>query len=331
MQVKRKHASRNETRHRLLSWFPRLSVMAFMAVSVQLAISATAQDSPAIPNLGPTGPVEKLHGDFAFTEGPAVDRQGNLFFTDIPNNRIHRRDREGRLSIFREPSGHANGLMFLGTGELVACEMDGRVVAISPDGKEARVIASMHAGKRFNAPNDVVIDRQGGIYFTDPHYRAPEPLPQGKTAVYYVAPGGEPQRLVDDLKAPNGVILSPDEKTLYVIPSQQEEMMAYPVEAPGKLGEGRIFCRLVQPDGQSGGGGDGLTVDTKGNLYITSGLGLQVFDPQGKHLGIIKLPEGPANVTFGGPENKTLLVTARTSLYAIPMEAQGHVFPAGGE
>jgi gluconolactonase len=292
------------------------------------AVSQLAAADP-IPDLGPTGPVTKVQGDFAFTEGPAVDRQGNLFFTDIPNNRIHRLDREGKLTVFREPSGHANGLMFLGTGELVACEMDGRVVAIQPDGSSVREIATTHAGQRFNAPNDLVIDREGGIYFTDPHYRAPDPLPQGTTAVYYVPAGGEPQRLLDDLKAPNGVILSPDEKTLYVIPSQQEEMMAYPVEAPGQLGPGRVFCRLKQPEGQSGGGGDGLTVDTQGNLYITSGLGLQVFNPQGEFLGLITLPEGPANVTFGGPDGRTLYVTARTSLYSIPMSAQGHVFPAG--
>jgi gluconolactonase len=317
-----------------MKWFDkgssmRLLVWSALAPMMALGMASVLRAADPIPNLGPVGPVEKLHGDFAFTEGPAVDREGNVFFTDIPNNRIHRWDREGRLTVFREPSGHANGLMFLGTGELAACEMDGRVVAISADGSMIREIAAMHDGERFNAPNDLVIDRQGGIYFTDPHFRAPDPLPQGTTAVYYVPPGGEPRRLLDDLKAPNGVILSPDEKTLYVIPSQQEEMMAYTVEAPGMLGEGRVFCRLVQAEGQSGGGGDGLTVDTQGNLYITSGLGLQVFNPDGELLGIIELPEQPANVTFGGPENKTLYVTARTSLYAVPMSAQGHVFPAG--
>lgn len=309
---------------------PSLMVAAVMFTNLSDADRAAKAADP-IADLGPVGPVVKLHGDFAFTEGPAVDRQGNLYFTDIPNNRIHRRSREGELTIFREPSGHANGLMFMGNGDLVACEMDGRVVAISPDGESVREIATQYQGERFNAPNDLVIDRQGGVYFTDPHYRAPDPLPQGTTAVYYVPPGGEPRRLLDDLKAPNGVILSPDEKTLYVIPSQQEEMMAYPVEAPGELGEGRVFCRLVQAAGQSGGGGDGLTVDVQGNLYITHSLGLQVFNPEGELLGIIEIPEGPANVTFGGPENKTLFVTARTSLYSIPMQVEGHVFPAGGE
>jgi gluconolactonase len=179
---------------------------------------------------------------------------------------------------------------------------------------------------RFNAPNDLVIDKQGGIYFTDPAFGAPMPLPQGKTAVYYLAADGKVTRLIDDLPNPNGVILSPDEKTLYVIPSGQAEMMAYPVKSPGKIGKGRIFCTLKQPRGAKGSGGDGLAVDVKGNLYITSQLGLQVFDASGKLLGIIALPEQPANVKFGGSDLKTLYVTARTSLYSVPMEATGHLF-----
>ena len=124
------------------------------------------------------------------------------------------------------------------------------------------------------------------------------------------------------------MILSPDEKTLYVIPSQSAEMMAYPVVSPGKVGDGSVYCKLKQRAGQTNGGGDGLTIDTKGNLYITSGLGIQVFDPAGEHLGTIAFPEQPANCDFGGPDMKTLYVTARTSLYAVKMEAQGHVFAA---
>ena len=167
------------------------------------------------------------------------------------------------------------------------------------------------------------------MYFTDPHFRAREPLPQGVPAVYYISPKLEVTRLIDNLQAPNGVILSPDEKTLYVIPSMQAEMMAYPIEAPGKLGAGRVFCVLEQAPGKKNQGGDGLTIDTRGNLYITSALGLQVFDPQGKMLGVISVPEQPANVTFAGPENRTLYVTARTSVYAIPMQATGHRFAVG--
>lgn len=136
------------------------------------------------------------------------------------------------------------------------------------------------------------------------------------------------KRLGDNLPAPNGVILSPDEKTLYVIPSLQKQMMAYPVEGPGKLGAGKLFCELQQKDENGNGGGDGLTVDTKGNLYITSGLGIQVFSNDGKHLGNIAFPEQPANCTFGGKDNKTLFVTARTGVYTVEMEATGHRFAA---
>ncbi len=280
-----------------------------------------------IPGVGPTGKITKLHTNFKFTEGPAADHQGQVvYFTDIPDNKIYKVDTAGKLSVFREGSNHANGLMVNARGEVAACEMDGRIVAISPDGTKVRVLADKYDGKRFNAPNDLVIAKEGGVYFTDPAFRAPKPLPQGKTAVYYVSPLGKVTRLIDDLPNPNGVILSPDEKTLYVIPSGQAEMMAYPVEGPGKIGKGRVFCTLKQPKGKKGGGGDGLTVDTKGNLYITSALGLQVYDPAGKLLGIIAFPEQPANVTFGGPDRRTLYVTARTSLYTAPMAATGHVF-----
>ncbi|MEQ9067746.1 MAG: SMP-30/gluconolactonase/LRE family protein, partial [Gimesia chilikensis] len=120
-----------------------------------------------------------------------------------------------------------------------------------------------------------------------------------------------------------------DEKTLYIIPSMQKEMMAYPVTAPGKIGKGRVFCTLKQAEGykEPGSGGDGLTIDTNGNLYITTGLGLQVFSPEGKLLGIIDVPEKPANVTFGGKDNSSLFITARTSLYRVDTQAQGHRFP----
>jgi gluconolactonase len=279
-----------------------------------------------IPGLGPAGPVVKLHTKFAFTEGPAADRDGNVYFSDIPNQKIYKVDTKGRLALFRDKSNRANGLMVNARGEVVACEMAGQVVAYSPDGKSRRVLAGKYGGKRFNAPNDLVIDKKGGVYFTDPAFGAPRPLPQGKTAVYYVSAEGKTTRLIDHLPNPNGVILSPDEKTLYVIPTGQADMVAYPVEGPGKIGKGKVFCTLRQPRGVKNSGGDGLTVDGKGNLYITSRLGLQVFDRAGKYLGLIKVPEGPANVTFGGADFKTLYITAQTSLYTIKMDVAGHQF-----
>jgi gluconolactonase len=307
---------------------PFLLLALSLSFPLMLARLLPAEDekAKAIPGVGPAGAIVKLHTGFNFTEGPAADRDGNVYFSDIPNERIHKVDADGKLFVFREKSKHANGLMLNAKGEIVACEMDGQVVAHSADGKARRIVAGKHDGKRFNAPNDLVIDKQGGVYFTDPTFGAPMPLPQGKTAVYYVSADGKVTRLLDDLPNPNGVILSPDEKTLYVIPSGQARMMAYPVEGPGKIGAGRVFCTLKQRREGGNAGGDGLTVDSKGNLYITSELGLQVFNPDGKLLGIIALPEQPANVAFGGKDLKTLYVTARTSLYTVPMEATGHLF-----
>ena len=298
-------------------------------VALLLAVSPGRGQQPKMPQIGPTGPVVKVKGDFQFTEGPASDGKGNLYFTDIPANRIYKLDGKNEISVFLEPSNHANGLMFDGKGRLLACEMDGRLVAIDVASKRVKALSDGYQGKRYNAPNDLVVDQSGGVYFTDPHFRAPMPLPQGKVAVYYCSADGKVTRLIDNLPAPNGVILSVDEKKLYVIPSQQKEMMEYPIESPGKIGEGKVFCSLQQPpDTQgAGSGGDGLTIDTRGNLYITSKLGLQVFSPQGKQLGIIEFPEQPSNATFGGKDLKTLYVTARTSLYSVPMESQGHVFP----
>ena len=292
--------------------------------------SAMLSAADPIPGIGPQGDVRKLHGELQFTEGPTFDGHGNLYFSDIPANRIYKVDAAGALSVFLEPSNHTNGLMY-NRGRLLACEMDGRLVAIDVASKDTTAFASQYQDQRFNAPNDLVVDRAGGVYFTDPHFRAPTPLPQAVVAVYYAAADGQVTRLIDDLKAPNGVILSPDEKTLYVIPSLQKQMMAYPVVSPGKLGAGKVFCELQQPEGKDNTGGDGLTIDTQGNLYITSGLGIQVYDPPGKLLGILSFPEQPANCSFGGPGNHTLFVTARTSLYAVEMEAEGHVFPGKAE
>jgi gluconolactonase len=284
-----------------------------------------------IPGIGPAGPVVKVHGGFGFTEGPAPDGLGNLYFSDITNNRIHKLDAAGKLTVFRENSNSSNGLMVNAKGEVVACEMKGQVVALSPDGKERWVIASEYRGVRFNAPNDLVIDRAGGIYFTDPQYGAgPKPWPQKIRTFYYVAHDGRVTRLLDeDLPNPNGIILSPDEKTLYVFPTDDPKMLAFTVKSPGVIADRRVFGTLKLKGGKGTGGADGVTIDTRGNVYVTSELGVQVFDPAGKYLGVIEFPEQPANCEFGGPDLKTLYVTARTSLYAVPMQAQGHRFATG--
>jgi gluconolactonase len=288
------------------------------------AATALADDKPAvgaIPGIGPAGEIVRLHTGFKFTEGPAADAEGNVYFTDIPNNRIHMSNLQGKLRTFLEESQACNGLMFDALGRLVACQGKAhRLIAIDVTTKQVRVVADQLDGKPLGVvPNDLAIDRDGGIYFTDPEARS----------VFYVDATGKVARLLQGLPRPNGVLLAPDEKTLYVLPSGSADVMAYPVELPGKLGAGRVLCQLVpNPKNPGRPGGDGLTLDEQGNLYLTrpSMKLIQVVDPKGRTLGLIHLPEEPANCTFGGKELKTLYVTAQTSLYAIPMQATGHRF-----
>jgi gluconolactonase len=302
----------------------QLKIVGVCACVGLLAASAVAAEP--IKGIGPVGEVELVKNNFQFLEGPAATPDGKLYFTDIPAETIHVLGTNGTIEVFFKPSGHANGLMYGGNGKLFACQMDGRVVSIDLKSKEVEVLADKYEDKRFNACNDLVIDKQGGIYFTDPRFSAPDPWPQGTEAVYYRAPDGKVTRLADDMAAPNGVILSPDQRTLYVIPSMQRQMLAYAITEPGKLGERRVFCELKQPESNNNSGGDGLTVDSSGNVYITSALGVQVYSPAGKLLGIIECPEQPANVTFGGAQNKTLYMTARKGLYRCQMEIAGHQF-----
>jgi gluconolactonase len=292
--------------------------------------SAASQAESPIAGIGPTGPVVKLPGQYDFTEGPAYDGSRFVYFTNIPASRIMRFDTttpDVAPEVFVEPSMMCNGLMIDGAGKLIACRMEtGELVAFDVASKKVTSLASQHEGKRFNACNDLVIDKTGGVYFTDPRYRAPEPWPQGKEAVYYRNVKGEVARIADGFVAPNGIILSPDETKLYVIPSMESKMYVFDVSAPGVIQNRRVLCELKQPAGKDSTGGDGLTIDTLGNLYITTHLGLQVFSPEGKALGIIEIPEKPANVTFGGPDMSTLYVTAVKGFYAVPTSAKGHRF-----
>jgi gluconolactonase len=289
-----------------------------------MATCRAAAGAEPILKIGPAGEAVKVATGFGFTEGPAWDGKELLYFTDIPKARIHTVNAAGVAAVFVEESGPCNGLMFDRDGALVACNMGGELVAWDIATKKKRVLAGEFEGKRFNAPNDLVIDAAGGVYFTDPQFRAPQPLPQGVQAVYYRDADGKVARVVRDAPAPNGVLLSRDEKTLHVLPSMSAEMQAYPVESPGKLGAMRVFCKVKNPPGRDRGGCDGATIDEHGNLYLTTALGLQVFSPQGEALGVIEVPEQPSNCTFGGPDGKTLYVTARTSLYSFPMLVKGH-------
>ncbi|MBC7822242.1 MAG: DUF3500 domain-containing protein, partial [Planctomycetaceae bacterium] len=270
------------------------------------------------PDQGNESDVTKLRGGFRFTEGPAADADGNVFFTDPQASVIYKVDPKGTLTTFLENANGCNGLAFDARRRLIACEgRGGRVIAIDVTTKKIDVIADKFNGQRFISPNDLTIDQDGGVYFSDPAFREGD-RPQNKEAVYYVSPDGKVTRVIDDQPRPNGVRLSPDGKTLYVLLSGRAALLAYAVEAPGKLGHGEPFSEVGRP-------GDGLAVDGRGNLYVTqpSENRIQVLAPDGKPLRSIRVPEAPSNCTLGGPDFKTLFITARTSVYTSEVEVAG--------
>jgi gluconolactonase len=313
----------------------RYSMLVLLIVPVGLAPVLGQEDSgrvtkappgktAAIEGIGPiAGKITRFRSDFHFVEGPTADADGNVYFSDIPEQKIYKITPQGKFYIFRENTNHANGLAVTPRGDIVACEMDGRVVVISRNGKSLIVLANQFDGKRFNAPNEAAVDREGGIYFTDPDLRAPRPLPQGKTSIYYITPDLRVVRLIQTLPNPKGVCLAPDEKTLYVVLSGHPKIFAYPITAPGRLGPRHEFCTLEQSSISSTRGGNGATVDSKGNLYVATPRGVQVFTSKGEPLGTIAIPEPPSNLTFGGSDFKTLYVTATHSLYTARMEVAG--------
>ena len=292
------------------------------AALLALALAAPALHADDDAGLAKPGakPV-KLAGGFKFTEGPAADPDGNIYFTDIPNNRIHKWDVTAkRLTTFLEDSGGANGLYFSKEGDLFACQGDARRVTsfYLEDGAEKELVADQFDGRPFNKPNDLWIHPNEGIFFTDPNYGRKE-LSQDAEHLYYVTPYRDQVFRVDDkLKRPNGIIGSPDGKTLYVADPGAGKTYRYTIEEgeEGALSDKKLFVES---------GSDGMTLDNRGNLYLTSGS-VKVFNPEGKQIADLKFPERPSNVCFGGKNGKTLYVTARTGFYSLDMKVAGAGF-----
>ena len=281
-----------------------------IAVAVAWPSGAEAADLVA-PGANPV----KLAGGFKFTEGPAVAANGDVYFTDIPNNRIHKwAVSEKKLSIFAEESNGANGLYFADDGSLYACQGNAkRVVAYTPDGSDTSSLAKRYDGKKFNKPNDLWIDAKGGVYFSDPNYGNKE-LSQDGMHVYYIQPGGgDVVRVADGFKTPNGLIGTPDGSMLYIADIGDGKIYRYAIQEDGTLKDRKLFCES---------GSDGMTLDQHGNVYLTAGS-VKVFSPMGEQIAELKFPERPANVVFGGKELKTLYVTARTGFYSLDMAVTG--------
>ncbi len=263
--------------------------------------------------------LEKLAGDFKFTEGPTADKDGNIFFTDQPNNRIMKWSVDGKLSTFMQPAGRANGMFFDSRGNLIACaDEKTELWSIMPDGKHT-VLAKEYEGKILNAPNDVWVRADGSLFFTDPFYKRDwwdyNKPPQGTEQVYFLSADRKTlKRVTSDLVQPNGIIGTPDGKTLFVADIRANKTYAYDIQSDGTLTNKQLRCEL---------GSDGMTLDVEGNLYLT-GQGVIVFDKTGKKIEHIDVPERwTANVSFGGKDHNTLFITASTGLYSIQTKHRG--------
>ncbi len=269
--------------------------------------------------VAPGAKLEKLADGFKFTEGPAADRQGNVFFTDQPNDRILKWSVAGRLSTFLAPSGRSNGLEFDRHGALLACaDEKNELWAIDRSGK-VTVLVKEYGGRLLNGPNDVWVAPDNAAYFTDPLYKRPYwnrgPMEQDGQHVYRLSPDRRSlTRVIDDMMQPNGIVGTPEGKTLYVSDIGAGKTWAYEIRHDGSLAGKRLFCDL---------GSDGMTLDEKGNLYLT-GKGVTVFDATGRQIEHIDVDQRwTANVTFGGKDRRTLFITASTAVYSLRMRVKG--------
>lgn len=267
----------------------------------------------------PGAELEKLAGDFLFTEGPSADSKGNVYFTDQPNDRIMVWTVSDQLSTFMQPSGRSNGLSFDKKGNLWACaDEKNELWQIAPD-KNVTIIPSKYEEKLLNGPNDLWIDREGGVYFTDPFYKRSwwehTTKPQEIQGVYYLSPDHKTiTRVADDLVQPNGIVGTPDSKKLFVADIGGNKIWSYSINKDGSLDNKTLFCEM---------GSDGMTIDSKGNIYL-AGKGVTIFDRNGSKIGNIPVPESwTANVCFGGPDMKSLFITASKGLYRIKLKVKG--------
>ena len=260
---------------------------------------------------------------FQFTEGPLWRSDGSLLFVDIRTSTIHRVIPGRQPETFRDNSGGSNGLTFDLSGRLVMCEGDNRrITRMEPDGS-ITVLADNWDGKRLHRPNDIVCKSDGSLYFTNPNGRIPlEEREIDFSGVHRIASDGSVTAVLGDTQYPNGLAFSPDESRLYVANTRDAmQINVYDVNADGTVSNGRLFADMSseEPDGVP----DGMKVDAQGRVYCTGPGGCWVFDPDGSHLGIIRLPEIPANCAWGGHENSTMYFTARTSVYSISMKTRG--------
>ncbi len=265
----------------------------------------------------------KVQDGFSFTEGPAVDRFGDVYFTDQPNNRIHVWNAiSNTVSIFKENAGRSNGMYFMLDGTLITCaDEKNELWSIAKTG-EPTVLISAFKGKKLNGPNDVWLVPKGGMYFTDPLYvrpywegiRTPEKQQDGEHVYYLSADKTQLFRVAEDLVKPNGIVGTPDGKFLYVADPGAKKTYKYEIREDGYLTNKTLFCEI---------GSDGMTIDDRGNVYLT-GDGVTVFNKSGEKIAHIPVPaKWTANVVFGALDRKTLFITAMDAVYTLKMKSRG--------
>jgi len=285
-----------------------------------LVLSVCGQSSNSLSGvIAPGAKLEKLSGEFQFAEGATCDAQGNVFFTDQPNNRIMEWSVDGKLTVFLQPAGRANGMYFSHNGQLLACaDEKTELWSIAADGKHT-VLAKEFNGKPLNGPNDVWERPDGGLYLTDPFYKRDwwdySQRPQDGEHVYFLSADRKTfKRVTTDLVQPNGITGTPDGKTLFVADIRANKTYGYDIQADGSLAGKRLVCEK---------GSDGMTIDTQGNLYLT-GRGVFVFDKKGNQIEHIAVPEPwVGNLCFGGKDKQTLFLAATKGFYSIRLNTKG--------
>lgn len=270
--------------------------------------------------VAPGAKLQKISSQFSFTEGASVDRKGNIFFTDQPNDKIWKYDVKGKLSVFLDKTGRSNGTYFDHKGNLLTCaDENNEIWSIDPKGK-VTVLLKDFEGHRFNGPNDLWEDLKGGIYFTDPYYQRPywkRTTPDIKGEKVYYLPKGKKAAFVvaDDLLQPNGIVGTPDGKFLFVADIKDDKTYKYKIDRDGTLSNKQLFCKQ---------GSDGMTLDKKGNVYLTGSAGVTVYSKEGGKIKTIDVPsKWTANLCFGGPKKNILFITASESVYTIEMNVRG--------
>jgi gluconolactonase len=274
---------------------------------------ATETVTPAIPGVVAAGTKVAIVKDgFRSSEGPVAMPDGSVLFTEPGASKVHKIDKDGTMSVFLENTGNANGLALDSKGRLIATTAL-TVEVLYPENAKA-VLA-----KEESRPNDLVVDKKDGVYYTLPSHKP--------SAVYYIPAGGKPM-LVGEVRSPHGVQLSPDEKTLYVGDSNGAYLVSFDVQPDGKLTNKRNFGKYDGIEAGEGGAGpshaDGIAVDSEGRVYVGIEPGVQIFDKAGKYLGMIPVSQRPQNLAFGGPDKKTLYLTGRSALFAVKTQATGY-------